>query len=319
MKVVFIIPYFGRFNNYFQLFLNSLSTSKICDFMIITDDDSYFNYPSNVILKKMSFLEFKKKIQSKFDYKITLDKPYKLCDFKPTYGYVLEEEILEYDYWGYCDTDIIFGDIDKFLTVLLKENFDKIFELGHCSLIKNTYDNNRLFFKNVKGKNFFKESSTTEVITIFDEAYKESINNIFMHYNKKIFLYSLGADIYIFKNKFYIVNLDHKSYNFVVESYNSIFRKDNLSLYSYINKNGVFKNKEYLYIHLQQRNMIINEKKLLEKEYYIVPDKFIYTQKNNDNIRKLLNYSGFNFHVIKLRGRILKARIIKLFKRKVSI
>ncbi|HHU5067474.1 TPA: DUF6625 family protein, partial [Streptococcus agalactiae] len=37
MKLLFIVPYFGKFNSYFQLFLNSIATSDLCDLLIVTD------------------------------------------------------------------------------------------------------------------------------------------------------------------------------------------------------------------------------------------------------------------------------------------
>ena len=45
---IFIIPYFGKFNNYFQLFLNSCSTNENYNWLILTDDDGKYDYPKNV-------------------------------------------------------------------------------------------------------------------------------------------------------------------------------------------------------------------------------------------------------------------------------
>ena len=42
---------------------------------------------------------------------VTLDRPYKLCDFKPAYGFIFGEYLKEYDYWGHCDIDIVWGDL----------------------------------------------------------------------------------------------------------------------------------------------------------------------------------------------------------------
>ena len=39
----------------------------------------------------------------------------KLCDYKPAYGLIFEDELIGYDYWGFCDTDILLGDIYQFL------------------------------------------------------------------------------------------------------------------------------------------------------------------------------------------------------------
>ena len=35
-KAIFIIPYFGHFNNYFQLFLNSCAYNRDFDWLIFT-------------------------------------------------------------------------------------------------------------------------------------------------------------------------------------------------------------------------------------------------------------------------------------------
>ncbi|HEO7883242.1 DUF6625 family protein, partial [Streptococcus agalactiae] len=195
MKLLFIVPYFGKFNSYFQLFLNSIATSDLCDLLIVTDDKSKYDYPQNVTIRYTSFEEFRNEVQRKMDFKITLDTPYKLCDFKPTYGYLFEDELLNYQYWGYCDLDIIFGDLDGFLHPILNKGFDKIFELGHCTIIKNESRINRMFLSTVNGVKIGQKALSSSKIEVFDEAYVNSINNIFIENNCNNFLYSLGADI----------------------------------------------------------------------------------------------------------------------------
>ena len=44
----------------------------------------------------MTFNELRKLIQSKFDFEISLEKPYKLCDFRPAYGFLFEEYLKEF-------------------------------------------------------------------------------------------------------------------------------------------------------------------------------------------------------------------------------
>ncbi|WP_333562533.1 DUF6625 family protein, partial [Lactobacillus amylovorus] len=43
-KGAFIIPYFGHFNNYFQLFLNSCKYNSNYDWIIFTDDRTKYDY-----------------------------------------------------------------------------------------------------------------------------------------------------------------------------------------------------------------------------------------------------------------------------------
>lgn len=37
-KCAFVLPYYGKFGNYFQLFLNSCATNTDYDWLIFTDD-----------------------------------------------------------------------------------------------------------------------------------------------------------------------------------------------------------------------------------------------------------------------------------------
>ena len=119
----FIIPYFGRFNNYFQLFLNSCKYNTDCDWIIFTDDKRNFNYPDNVSVYYCSFDRIQNLFRSKFDFEIRIERPYKLCDFRPAYGYIFEEYLKGYKYWGYCDVDLIWGNIKHFINATLLVSF----------------------------------------------------------------------------------------------------------------------------------------------------------------------------------------------------
>ena len=39
----------------------------------------------------------------------------KVWDFRCALGLLYEEEIRTYDYWGHCDLDVVFGDVNHFL------------------------------------------------------------------------------------------------------------------------------------------------------------------------------------------------------------
>lgn len=90
-KCCFIIPYFGKLPNYFPLFLKTCQYNTNFDWLVFTDDGTEYDYPQNVQRVEMTFSELKQKIQSKFDFPISLSTPYKLCDYKPAYGYIFEE------------------------------------------------------------------------------------------------------------------------------------------------------------------------------------------------------------------------------------
>lgn len=144
-RACFIIPYFGKLPNYFQLFLNSCAPNKKFDWLIITNDNRGFSYPKNVKKIFMEWNEFKRFAQKKFKEKLALEYPKKLCDFKPTQGYLFEDLIGQYSYWGYCDIDTIMGNLDEQLPLSFLNKYDKIFSLGHMVLFKNSFEINRVF------------------------------------------------------------------------------------------------------------------------------------------------------------------------------
>jgi len=65
---------------------------------------------------------------------------HKLCDARPFYGLAFNDILEKFDYWGYCDMDVIFGNLDP-LIHLAKLEFDVIspwtHTVGHCTLIRN--------------------------------------------------------------------------------------------------------------------------------------------------------------------------------------
>ena len=59
-------------------------------------------------------------------FEVAIESGYKLCDFKPAYGHIFAEFIRDYDFWGYCDVDVIFGHIRSFMTDELLNEYDII-------------------------------------------------------------------------------------------------------------------------------------------------------------------------------------------------
>ena len=168
-KAVLIIPYFGKLPSWFQLFLNSCEPNRAFDWMIFTDDTTAYNYPSNVQVNYGSFAQMQKRFRQKLGQGISLERPYKLCDYRPAYGYVFEEDIAHYTYWGHCDLDLLFGDLDGMVAPRMDEGYDKIFAAGHLTLYKNTPENNKRFMLTLEQENLFAMYSEREKNFGFDE------------------------------------------------------------------------------------------------------------------------------------------------------
>lgn len=166
-SIIIIGCYFGVLRKDTPLFLESIRLNPTIDWIIFTDCDWGY-VPDNVRIEYTSFQDIRKKVQSCFDFKISLNTPYKLCDLKPAYGYIFQQYIEGYDHWGYCDFDMIFGNLRDFLTDSKLERYEKIYAMGHLSIYKNNEKVNTVFMSQ-KGKLNYKDVFTTDQIKVFDE------------------------------------------------------------------------------------------------------------------------------------------------------
>ena len=144
-KACFVIPYFGSFPSYFEIFLRTCATNEDFDWLIITDDHSTHPYPQNVHIQYSTFADFHAKVQMCFDFPIALPFAYKICDFRAAFGEIFAKELTGYRFWGHCDLDQYFGKISEFVTDEVLEKYDKILCLGHFTLFRNTPYINTLY------------------------------------------------------------------------------------------------------------------------------------------------------------------------------
>ena len=146
-SICLILPYFGKFNRYFSLFLESCRCNPTVHWLVYTDCTEQYNWPSNVRRVETSFEAFRQRFASHFDFEISLDKPYKLCDYRPAYGEVLADDLRGFDFWGHCDCDMIFGHIRHFLTDDILSEYPKYFTRGHMSFYLNDPEVNSYYLR----------------------------------------------------------------------------------------------------------------------------------------------------------------------------
>lgn len=318
-RIVFICPYFGEFpKEQMTLWLQSCEKNPDIDWLIFTNDNYSFEYPPNVIVNKMTFEEIKNYIQSKFEYNIKLDTPYKLCDFKPTYGYIFSEFIKRYDFWGHCDiSDCIFGQIRHFITDKILGENDKIGFLGHLTLYKNSKEVNKRFMLKTQSGISLSEILGTKENKAFDEINEYSINTIYKEYNYKIKrIDDIYSDISPMKYAFQEACYDENYKHFYKKNEMIIFEWNNGELYKCIIKDNIVHKKEIMYIHFQKRSMHKEFHNKVEK-YYIVPNKFICNvDLNNVNTLKKYMKNRIYFKALKIKFKSIKYRIQNAIKYK---
>lgn len=142
-SVCLVVCYFGAPPRWINHYLLSCAYNPSIDFLIFTDQDNFPATPRNVHVERLDAPAFNSLATSKLGFQVNLSRPYKLCDFKPTYGHLFEDRLAGWDYWGYADVDVIYGDIRRFLSSARFNRFDifsarKEFLAGHFSLFRNT-------------------------------------------------------------------------------------------------------------------------------------------------------------------------------------
>lgn len=142
-KICLVVCYFGPLPPWINYYLRSCAYSPTINFLILTDQESLPAAPPNVRFKRFTRAEFNRLATAKIGVSIHLGRSHKLCDFKPTYGHLFEDLLSKYDYWGYTDLDVIYGDLRSHLTSASLEQYDvftarKEYLVGHFTLFRNT-------------------------------------------------------------------------------------------------------------------------------------------------------------------------------------
>ena len=270
-KIRLIIPYFGKLPKFFPYFLLTAKRNQKIDFLIYTDqkvDQFTILNANNIEFVTLSFDELREKVQSKFDFKISLKTPYKLCDYKVAYGLIFEEELKGYDYWGFCDTDVLLGDIYQFLEEhsFFENDYVRYGLLGHLQIFKNSQEVNRIFMsgKDLNYRLNYKNVFTSEQNFIFDEE-------------KGIQILFEKSGFEQLQDKFFDdIDISHFSFREYGEDepkrYYSWSQKHGLKSINLIDGQLVIKHP--LYAHFQKRTIECPEFELIES-FYVIPNKLV--------------------------------------------
>ena len=136
-KLCVIGVYFGNLPNYFSLFLKSCQFNKTIDFYFFTDSVESKEM-GNIFFVNMKLEEVRARASEVLGFDAVLSRPYKCCDYKILYGEIFKDYVGKYDYWGHCDFDLIFGDLQSFFDQYQLYDYDRFLTRGHLAMYKNT-------------------------------------------------------------------------------------------------------------------------------------------------------------------------------------
>lgn len=305
-SIIYIIPYFGTLPSFFSVWLESCRKNYNINWLIFTDDHTPFDFPENVHVIYCTFDDIKERIKNSFSFPIYLDKPYKLCDYKVAYGLIFKDYIKDFDFWGFCDIDLIWGDIRSFFTENLLKKYDKIGYQGHSTLFRNTKHINSLFLESL-GEESFEKLIKSDKNEFIDENF---INRLFDSKGMKTYKEPIFANLSPFVYNFKINHLKTKDR---LKNKHFIFSYENGKLYRMaVVKETVYKD-EYLYVHFLKRKMDINISPKTNN-YLIVPNALIpYKTLNADFIKQANKSHAIRFVITHFKENAYKLNIRTFF------
>ena len=149
ISIVLIIPYFGKWPLWFDAYLLSVATNPTICWLCPTDCEIPKKHPANITFLPTTLALLNQRVNKIIQAEVPLNTR-KFCDLKPAYAEIFAENIEEYDFWGICDMDIVWGDIRKFITPQILNEYDIISSRyqnisGHFTLFRNNPKINALY------------------------------------------------------------------------------------------------------------------------------------------------------------------------------
>ena len=307
LKVCIIGIYFGQFPNYFDLWLKSASYNYSIDFLIFTNQIVVSKY-KNIKFINMNINELRSLSEEKLKMKVKLYRPYKCCDLRPAFGIIFSDYIAKYDYWGYCDFDLIWGDIKSFISKYNMQNYDRFLPNGHLGFYKNTIANNERFKIKPSNHDDFHIVFSSEENYAFDE---HESKEIYLENNFSFFIKRIFADISIIYKR-YRLALNDVNYNEQI-----FYWQDGKVYRDFKDENLNISREEFIYIHFKERGFLnVNEECLNASKFYISYNGFF--PENNNTFEKNLDsfnkYPGALFETSEFIKYKIENRIKKIFK-----
>ena len=169
-SIVVLITFFGNKPWYFEYFVHSCKYNPSIDFIIFTDLRIETSLSKNIKIISNDLKQLQKICSNKLRFKVSMNYPYKLCDYKPAYGLIFENYIKRYDFWAQSDLDNIFGNLRAFFSDDLLNNVDFVsarhdYSTGCFTLFRNNKLMNNLF---KSSKDYIKVFASEEYLG-FDE------------------------------------------------------------------------------------------------------------------------------------------------------
>lgn len=246
-SVCIIAVYFGRLPDYFEFWLYSCAQNPEFNWIFLTNKENIADrvWPNNVTAIPSSLADFSSRVQNTIDIQTTIKRAYKICDFRPTFGVVFKELLAGYDFWGFCDIDLIWGKLSHFITNNVLDDHDKILARGHLCIVRNVESVNCVYQKQVAPS--YREILQSEKSFIFDEWH--GFHRLCSESDLRCWNEEIVADIDPKFTSFHLtrhVNFPAQVFQYAKGEIHQVFKAF---------ESASLEKREYAYVHFQKRNV----------------------------------------------------------------
>lgn len=304
-KIVLLVLYFGKLPGHMSYWVRSCGANPGIDWVLMTDQDLDIPLPANIRYIHTDLSAVRQRFADAVGIEPDISRPYKLCDLRPAYGLVFADIVGGYDFWGYCDLDVIFGDIGAFITGDILDRNDKILSRGHLSFYRNTDAVNSLFTASCLGVPDYRDVFGDSRHYCFDE--RHGIYEIFRQKDVPHCDMEAMAAVRPYKGRFEDSISGRK---------NILFYWEGGKAYMVDLVNGEVRTREVMYIHFRKRPMAVSGAP--GEAFYLAPNAFlpkepgVLTAKDVAEKRKDVPFYGITSRV----GRLLNKGLKGFFERR---
>lgn len=183
-QVCMIIPYFGKFPEWFELYLYSCSKVNI-DFYFFTDCKLPSKKYKNTHFTQLSYEQYCHIVSEKLNLNFYPTNRYNLVKIRPFIGLIHNDICSKYLFWGYSDIDLIYGNINKYLNDKTLSKYNLITThstrvAGHFTIIKTKSKYTTIC---LKIPNWKKKLETEKIIAIDESDFTKVVNPALRYMN----------------------------------------------------------------------------------------------------------------------------------------
>lgn len=306
--------WFGLLPAWFGLWLESCKANPEVSFLIVTDQE-IGNVPANVHVLSGTLLDVRERLSAVCGVPVQLSRPYKLCDYKPFMGSAFADELRGYDYWGFCDIDLVFGNLTSYFRDLNLGKYDKFLPLGHLFIVRNKPEITESWRLPLHDEEIWRRIVSTEENCAFDETF---FNEILLEHKFDVCLDHPFADITTRQSRFALgartcVRNGHFEYGIRrYENHNQqVFwwRDGHAGRTSLVQGRAV--EDEFMYVHFQKRRFSIEQVNVVPGENFYFGSKGFFSAKDyNDTQRVIATVNPYKYPMDSIEGMLFYIRAI---------